>query len=122
VVIRPLLAPRMLAVHALAVVATVAAVLLELWQYGAWQHGRHDKTASRIDARGLTPCSRPTHIGAHTRARSRLSAGEAATLAPARATSRATSWSLDTTTTGRPRGSAATRSRITSSAITPDWL
>src|SRR4051794_8547315 len=41
----------MLALHALAVVATVAAVLLGLWQYGAWQHGREDKTASRIDAR-----------------------------------------------------------------------
>jgi surfeit locus 1 family protein len=41
----------MLALHALAVVATVAAVLLGLWQYGVWQHGRDDKTASRIDAR-----------------------------------------------------------------------
>src|SRR4051812_11883940 len=41
----------MLALHALAVVATVAAVLLGLWQYGVWQHGREDKTASRVDAR-----------------------------------------------------------------------
>jgi surfeit locus 1 family protein len=50
-VIRPLLAPRMLALHALAIVATVAAVLLGLWQYGAWQHGREDRAASRVDDR-----------------------------------------------------------------------
>ena len=42
--------------------------------------------------------------------------------APARTTSRTTSLSLETTTTGRPCGSAATSSRITSSAITPARL
>ncbi len=47
VVTRALLAPRMLALHALAVLATVAAVLLGLWQYGAWQHGREDQTTAR---------------------------------------------------------------------------
>jgi surfeit locus 1 family protein len=49
-VIRPLLAPHMLALHALAVLATVAAVLLGVWQYGAWQTGREDQAAARVDA------------------------------------------------------------------------
>jgi surfeit locus 1 family protein len=49
--IRPLLAPRMLALHAVAVLATAAAVLLGLWQYGVWQDGRKDQTDSRVDAR-----------------------------------------------------------------------
>lgn len=40
----------MLVVHALAIVATVAAVLLGVWQYGAWQNGRADQAASRVDA------------------------------------------------------------------------
>jgi surfeit locus 1 family protein len=42
----------MLAVHALAVVAVVAATLLGVWQYGAWQNGREDKAASLT---GATP-------------------------------------------------------------------
>jgi surfeit locus 1 family protein len=39
-VVRTLLTPRMLALHALGVVATTAAVLLGLWQLDAWQAGR----------------------------------------------------------------------------------
>jgi cytochrome oxidase assembly protein ShyY1 len=49
-VVRALLSPRMLALHVVAVLATLAAVLLGVWQYGAWQHGREDQTASRVDA------------------------------------------------------------------------
>jgi cytochrome oxidase assembly protein ShyY1 len=49
-VIRQLLAPRLLGLHAVAVLATVAALLLGLWQYGAWQHGREDQAASRVHA------------------------------------------------------------------------
>jgi surfeit locus 1 family protein len=45
-VLRPLLAPRLLGLHALAIVATTAAVLLGVWQYGAWQIHREDKAAS----------------------------------------------------------------------------
>lgn len=44
--LRPLLAPRLLGLHALAIVATTAAVLLGVWQYGAWQIHREDKVAS----------------------------------------------------------------------------
>ncbi len=40
----------MLALHALAVLATVAAVLLGVWQYGAWQHNREDRTAALVNA------------------------------------------------------------------------
>jgi surfeit locus 1 family protein len=47
-VIRPLLAPRLLGLHVLAVLATTAAVLLGLWQYGAWHAHRDDKAASLI--------------------------------------------------------------------------
>jgi surfeit locus 1 family protein len=39
----------MLVLHALATVATVAAVLLGLWQYGAWQHGREHQAEARVD-------------------------------------------------------------------------
>ncbi len=49
-VVRALLTPRMLALHVAAVLATLAAVLLGVWQYGAWQHGREDQAASRVDA------------------------------------------------------------------------
>jgi cytochrome oxidase assembly protein ShyY1 len=49
-VVRALLSPRMLALHVAAVLATLAAVLLGVWQYGAWQHGREDQAASRVDA------------------------------------------------------------------------
>jgi surfeit locus 1 family protein len=47
-VIRPLLAPRLLGLHVLAVLATTAAVLLGLWQYGVWHTHRDDKAASLI--------------------------------------------------------------------------
>jgi cytochrome oxidase assembly protein ShyY1 len=40
----------MLAVHVLAVVAVVAAALLGLWQYGAWQDGREDRAAALVNA------------------------------------------------------------------------
>ncbi len=39
----------MLALHALAVFATTATVLLGLWQYGAWQHGREEQTNSLVN-------------------------------------------------------------------------
>jgi surfeit locus 1 family protein len=48
---RVLLAPRMLALHAFAVLAVAAAVLLGLWQYGVWQDGREHKTAAVVRAR-----------------------------------------------------------------------
>jgi surfeit locus 1 family protein len=57
VLFRVLLAPRMLALHAFAVLAVVAAVLLGLWQYGVWQHGREDQTATRVDARPVALAS-----------------------------------------------------------------
>ena len=41
----------MLGLHLAAVVATTAAVLLGLWQYGAWQSNREDKTVSQVDAK-----------------------------------------------------------------------
>ena len=44
--LRSLLAPRLLGLHLLAIVATTAAVLLGVWQYGAWQIHREDKVAS----------------------------------------------------------------------------
>jgi surfeit locus 1 family protein len=40
----------MLAVHALAVVAVVAAALLGKWQYGAWQDGREDRASALVNA------------------------------------------------------------------------
>jgi surfeit locus 1 family protein len=40
----------MLALHAVAVLATLAAVLLGGWQYGAWQQGREAQVASLVDA------------------------------------------------------------------------
>jgi cytochrome oxidase assembly protein ShyY1 len=46
--LRPLLAPRLWGLHLLAVLATTAAVLLGLWQYGVWQTHREDKTASLV--------------------------------------------------------------------------
>lgn len=49
--LRPLLAPRMLVLHAVATVAVVAAVLLGHWQYAVWQDGRDDRSAARADAR-----------------------------------------------------------------------
>ena len=49
--LRPLLAPRLWGLHLLAVLATVAAVLLGLWQYGVWQSHREDKTASLVHER-----------------------------------------------------------------------
>ncbi|NUS51135.1 MAG: hypothetical protein HOQ22_08885, partial [Nocardioidaceae bacterium] len=49
--LRALLAPRLWGLHLLAVLATVAAVLLGLWQYGAWQSHREDSATSLVDAR-----------------------------------------------------------------------
>ncbi len=40
----------MLVLHVVAVLATVAAVLLGVWQYDVWQAGRQDQTASRTEA------------------------------------------------------------------------
>jgi cytochrome oxidase assembly protein ShyY1 len=40
----------MLAVHALAVVATVAAALLGVWQFGSWKDGREDRAAALVNA------------------------------------------------------------------------
>jgi surfeit locus 1 family protein len=45
--VRAFVAPRMLGLHALAIVLTAAAVLLGIWQYGAWAHHRED-TASQL--------------------------------------------------------------------------
>jgi cytochrome oxidase assembly protein ShyY1 len=47
---RHLLAPRLWGLHALAVVATVAALLLGIWQYDAWGSRREDQAASRANA------------------------------------------------------------------------
>ncbi len=47
---RHLLAPRLWGLHALAVVATTAAVLLGIWQYDAWGSRREDQAASRANA------------------------------------------------------------------------
>jgi len=44
-----LLSPRMVALHLAAVLAVVATLLLGRWQYGAWQHGREDQAAARVN-------------------------------------------------------------------------
>jgi surfeit locus 1 family protein len=49
-VFRTLLAPHMLVLHALAVLATLAALALGVWQYGAWQDGREAQVATLVDA------------------------------------------------------------------------
>lgn len=49
-VLRPLLAPRMLGLHVLAVLAVTAATLLGLWQYHAWQIHREDRTLALATA------------------------------------------------------------------------
>lgn len=41
----------MLALHVVAVLATVAAVLLGLWQYDVWQAGREEQTESQAQVR-----------------------------------------------------------------------
>lgn len=41
----------MVALHALTMLATVAAALLGLWQFGEWQTGRQHQTATVVDAR-----------------------------------------------------------------------
>jgi cytochrome oxidase assembly protein ShyY1 len=48
--IPPLLAPRLWGLHALAALATTAAVLLGLWQYDAWGSRRDDQAMSLADA------------------------------------------------------------------------
>jgi cytochrome oxidase assembly protein ShyY1 len=48
--VRRLLAPRLLGLHVLAVLATTAAVLLGIWQYDAWGSRREDQAASLADA------------------------------------------------------------------------
>ncbi|MGH3510483.1 MAG: SURF1 family protein [Nocardioidaceae bacterium] len=41
--VRALFSPRMLVLHALAIVVVLATVLLGRWQYGAWQSNRQDR-------------------------------------------------------------------------------
>lgn len=53
----PLLAPRLWGLHALAVLATTAAVLLGIWQYDAWGSRRDDQATTLADAKAL-PLSR----------------------------------------------------------------
>ena len=48
--VRAFVAPRMLGLHAVAIVLTAAAVLLGIWQYGAWQHHREDTAAELAHA------------------------------------------------------------------------
>jgi cytochrome oxidase assembly protein ShyY1 len=48
--ITPLLAPRLWGLHALAVLATTAAVLLGIWQYDAWAGRRDDQATARAHA------------------------------------------------------------------------
>jgi cytochrome oxidase assembly protein ShyY1 len=48
--ITPLLAPRLWGLHALAVLATTAAVLLGIWQYDAWGSRREDQATARAHA------------------------------------------------------------------------
>jgi surfeit locus 1 family protein len=48
--VRAFVAPRMLGLHAVAIVLTTAAVLLGVWQYGAWQHHREDTAAQLAHA------------------------------------------------------------------------
>jgi surfeit locus 1 family protein len=45
--VRPLLAPRLWPLHLLAVAATVAALLLGLWQYDVWAAHREDQVTAR---------------------------------------------------------------------------
>jgi len=51
-VVRALLTPRMVALHALGALAATAAVLLGIWQYDAWQAGRELEAR---DLAGTTP-------------------------------------------------------------------
>ncbi|CAN5426725.1 SURF1 family protein [soil metagenome] len=46
----PLLAPRLWGLHAMAVLAKTAAVLLGIWQYDAWGSRRDDQATSLADA------------------------------------------------------------------------
>ena len=48
--LHPLLAPRLWGLHALAVLATTAALLLGIWQYDAWGSRRDDQATSLADA------------------------------------------------------------------------
>src|SRR6476660_4373808 len=48
--VTPLLAPRLWGLHALAALATTAAVLLGVWQYDAWSSSREDQAAARAQA------------------------------------------------------------------------
>lgn len=47
---RALTSPRMIGLHLLAIVAMTAAVLLGIWQYGAWQTHRENQTNTLVHA------------------------------------------------------------------------
>lgn len=50
--VRDLLAPRLLAIHALGVIAVVVSILLGVWQYDGWRDARE---AEAVDLTGLAP-------------------------------------------------------------------
>ena len=48
--VRALLSPRMLALHAIAIVAVAATIWLGIWQYDAWSGHRHNQSEQRAHA------------------------------------------------------------------------